>query len=370
MGALVRRSVLSISTLLGGGCSIVYGDELDTKQCKIDADCEAAAMRLETPLVCRQNACQAPTCHDSAECPRDAICTDGLCIADPGAGSADAGPQPVVCTQDSECNGEQEERCGLDGFCYVKWGCLDDDPDWPSAPSSLDLQIQLQDINGPDPSLVGPVLVSACGAADPTCSRPIVVNNDVTISTDKLVTVPFSGLTSSGFRGAIRVESAVPGSGILPGYLHFTAENPVVAPFKAPRPLQLVPMSRLQNLALFTGITAAADAAGMFLYVFDCGGRPASEVSMTFSNAPGAQIIPLQGERELVLGSNKTTADGTLIVVNLPPNLVQVLTLRDEATGRVISDTFNLIPRGPAVNFVTYYPRQSTVAHWTAQADE
>jgi len=296
------------------------------------------------------------------------MCADGLCIAEHSDAGSDAGPQPVACTLDTDCNVAEHELCGLDGFCYVKWGCLDEDADWPAAPASFDFQMQLQDINGPDPSLVGEVLVSVCTAGDPTCSRPILVNKDVMISADKLLTVPFSGLTSGGFRGTIRVESAVPGSGILPSYVHFTAENPLVGAFKAPRPLQLVPQSRFANLAAFTGITASVDAAGAFVHIFDCGGRPASDVSLTASNAPGSVVIPLQGERGLVLGSNKTTADGTLILVNLPPNLIQVFTLRDEEKGRLISDTFNIIARGPAVNFIMYYPRQSTVEHWAAQA--
>jgi hypothetical protein len=155
-----------------------------------------------------------------------------------------------------------------------------------------------------------------------------------------------------------------PSTAILPSYLHFTRENPLVGAFKAPRPMQLIAQSRIQNLALFTGVTASSDAAGLFAYIFDCGGRPAAEVSMAPSNAPNAKVIPLQGESGPLVGSTKTTPDGTMIVVNLPPNMLQVFTLRDETTGRVITDTLNFIPRGPGVNFVTYYPRHSAAKHW------
>jgi hypothetical protein len=106
----------------------------------------------------------------------------------------------------------------------------------------------------------------------------------------------------------------------------------------------------------------------VFAYIFDCGGRPAANVSLAPSNAPDAKVIPLQGESGLLVGSTKTTSDGTMIVVNLPPNRVQVFTLRDEDTGRVITDTLNFIPRGPAVNLIMYHPRHTSVKQWTAQA--
>jgi hypothetical protein len=369
MRLLISRTALLASSLLGAGCSLVYGSELDARQCKVDDDCQAAATSLETPLVCRRNACQAPTCDENTACPSGSMCADGVCIAEhPDAGS-DAGPEPVACTLDTDCNVEEHELCGLDGFCYVKWGCLDDDADWPAAPASLDFQIQLQDISAPNLMLSTPVTVSACTSSDPTCSRPIIANKDVMISPEKVLTVPFSGLTSSGFLGTIRVESTVTDTGLLPSYIHFSAENPLVASYKAPRPMQLIPTSRFQNLALFTGITASPDSAGLFMHIFDCGGRPASEVALSIKNVPDTvKIVPLQGAANLVLGSNKTTADGTLIVINLPPNRVQVFTLVDETTGRLITDTLNFIPRGPAVNLFMYYPRQSTVERWTMQA--
>lgn len=371
MRALCQRSALLVSALFVTSCSIVYGDELDDKQCKVDADCEAAASRLHTPLVCRQNACQAPTCSESSECPSGSLCSEGLCIADTSGPDSDAGsdaaPEPVSCVHDTDCDSEKQQLCGLDGFCYTKWACLDQDPDWPSPPASLSFQVQLLDSTQP-PAMNSALSVSACTSGDPGCNRPIVTNKDVTISTEKLLTVPFTGLPSSGFLGAVRIESTMQGSGMLPSYIHFTAENPLVNSLNSPRPLQLIAQSRLSGLGLYTGITANPEAAGVFFHIFDCGGRPASEVSLKASNPGDSVVIPLQGETGLVLNSNKTTATGTLIMINLPPSMAQVFTLRDEETGRLLTDTFNFIPRGAAVNAVTYYPRYSTLQRWASQA--
>jgi len=343
------------------GCSFIYADEIDRKQCKRDQDCEAAAGRLDTPLVCRQNACQAPECEGDGDCPAGSACQSNLCI---GVGSDDSGvPGPVACEGDTDCDAEKFELCGLDGFCYEKWGCLDEEPDWPDAPSKLEYRVELLGTTA-DPEAIPEYEVTACTLRDPSCSDLVVKAGAASVDDKNLLTVPFSGLDAKGFRGVINLvpqgQEEVQNP-ILPAYVQFTAETPLVATFTGLAPISAFSAADRTLLGAVAGVTVEPDEAGVLLRVLDCGGRYAAGVSMKAPAAPQGTFIPLQAEAGLVLGSNETTEDGTAILTKLPGDRSLVFTLRDEPQDRVITDTLNFITHGGAVDLVTYYPRFSTL---------
>src|SRR5690606_41430933 len=55
-------------------------------------------------------------------------CVQNLCIAPRIDGGA---PTPSTCVNDSDCL--TGSRCGFDGLCYAKWGCLEQSLDWPTT---------------------------------------------------------------------------------------------------------------------------------------------------------------------------------------------------------------------------------------------
>ena len=81
-----------------------------------------------------------------------------------------------------------------------------------------------------------------------------------------------------------------------------------------------------------------------------------------------ATFVPIQNESVPVVGGTRTTIDGSAIIITVPPDRNQVFLLRDEETGRIISDEITFIPRGGAVNYFFYYPRHRALEQWNQQA--
>lgn len=363
----MRHSMVAAFVLLGGaGCTLLFKEDLDKKQCKSHADCESTAAELGTPLMCRQHACQAPQCTESTDCPAQTTCVRNECVAQ----IVDGGQPAVACTQDTDC--PARSRCGFDGSCYEKWGCLSEDPRWPGAPSSFRYMATVRRVEVPsDPSAVGPLLVTACSSADPTCSIPTVVSAQVMISEDVMVTVPFAGALPSGFTGTIRILLASGGgasSELMPYYRHFTTETPLVGDLTERAPVMLVGSANFALLAELAGVTADPSAGVIGLQVYDCGGRAAAGMSMVPTGTTSYVFIPTSGVSTPLIGATETTSDGFALLLNLPPNRTLTFVLRDEQEQRIITSTLSFIVYGAAMNDVTYYPRHSALQKGLGQA--
>lgn len=338
-------AVAALSLL--GSCSIMYGDDADAKQCKVQADCDAVSMRTGAQLVCNDGVCEQP---------------------------ADAGAQVVAkaCTVDSEC--PANNRCGFDGFCYEKWGCIDQPRDFAPADTNADFRATVRRFeNSASAELVGDLKAVACLTNSPSCNPPSVASEAIALSADKVLAVPFRGLAENGFVGAIEVmrrPSADGGTGdpILPAYYHFTSENPLVTNLTTQSELFMASDVIFPVLAGQWGVTLDPQRGTVVLQVHDCGGRKAADVTLTPMGVSDYLFAPVTGKSTPTLAASATTEDGAALLLNLPPDRNVIFTLRDEVQGRVLSDKISFVVRGKAINYFAYYPRRSALARWMAHA--
>lgn len=359
---LTSISFLAALLATSTGCSLVYGDDIDARQCESNADCEAAATALGDPLVCLAHICQRQTCTTNAECPAQAICSNTVCV------KGDAGPVQMACTQDSECGAGK--RCGFDNVCYEKWGCLENDRDWtPNASATYSSVVR----DFYDSSLIaGTITARACRPTEPTCNSPFVRPEQTQVDQQaKTFAVPFATLPSSGFIGSINVnvgaDSADAGTqAFMPGYIHFTQENPLVSDLVPQTDILLVRPSIVSVLAASWDEPVDVTKAILVLQAHDCGGRKAPGMSIApLTTVDGYFFVPIAGKTLPVPGETRTADDGAALAFNLPEKSL-VFVLRDEDAGRVLSDTISMSIRAGAINYFAYYPRRSAVEKWMA----
>jgi hypothetical protein len=268
---------------------------------------------------------------------------------------------------DADCGAGN--RCGFDGYCYATWGCLAVDRERVSAPATLRYSTLVRNIEAiDDPNRVGDLLVKACSVLDPTCAVPNVGPLEVTLSTDKLLTATFQRVPSTGFIGALQVDELSAAGGILPSYVHFTADTPLFGDFRAQTPLLLIRAELFNLLAVGATVQLDPNATTIAVRVHDCGGRTAPGVSMAAPGSPEALFVPLQADRVPVDNGTETTEDGGALLVNVPANRPVPLTFSDVATGRILSDSALLNPRPAAINYLFWYPRQSAQQKWMEEA--
>ncbi len=350
--ATMNMMVMCATLAFASGCTLLYASDADKKQCTSDADCSRLASE-----------------SGSYECKAS------VCVAIEGAQSSDAGADAatdtrVACKNAKDCS--EGERCGFDGFCYEKWGCLDDDPDWlDNVKQEFTYESTMRSLQSPDDAtLLGEISAMACSAADPACERPKVPASAVTVGADKVLTVPFSAVGSSGFVGVIQILAGLPADSptakpVLPGFFHYTAENPLVTDVVTQDRALLIDEGTYGLLGALAGTSADSSSGTNVFLVYDCGGQSAADVSIVPSaGVTGFRFIPIQGETTPVIdGRTTTTDDGVGILINIPPG-AQAFVLKDEKLGRVISDTFSFNVRGDAINYVQYYPRHSALKAW------
>jgi hypothetical protein len=360
--SLISRLATMIAGATIAGCSLVYGGDIDARQCTSSADCEAAAATLGDPLVCLASICQRQTCTTNAECPAQTVCSNTVCV------KGDAGPMQRACTQDSECGAG--ERCGYDKLCYDKWGCLDTERDWTPNASATFRSAVGDFITGA--VATGNVTVRACRVNDPDCSRPVVEVEQVPVeAATKAFTVTFSALTSLGFIGMVNVTASGTdglGAPFLPGYVHFTQETPLVSDLKPQTDVLLIGSSSIATLAASWAYPIDPQKVILVLQAHDCGGRRAPGVSLAPLDAVADYLyVPIAGKMVPMPGETKTADDGAALAFNLPGKS-QVFIIRDEDLSRVLTDKISVTLRAPGINYLAYYPRRSAVEKYMAYA--
>ncbi len=347
---------LGALTLFTAGCTLMYASDADKKQCKVDSDCNELAGEA-----------------GDFEC-KTSICVSIENVQSRDAGTGDGATENRVACQNAKDCGEGE-RCGFDGFCYEKWGCLDNDPDWAdNVQQEFAWQATLRSLQSPDDvTLLGSISAEACSAADPNCERPKVARGTASVTDDKVIKMPFTGVGKSGFVGVIKVLAALPtdipnAKPVLPGYFHFTSENPLVSDVVSQDRALLIDKGTYGLLGALAGTSTDSSSGTNVFLIYDCGGQSAADVSIIpSSGVTGFRFIPIQGETTPIIdGRTTTTDDGVAILINIPPGS-QGFVLKDEKLGRVISDTFSFNVRGDAINYVQYYPRFSGLKAWLDQ---
>jgi hypothetical protein len=348
--------------LLNAACSLIYREDIERTQCSEQTDCALASKQLGVPLVCRAQTCQMAPCVRNEECPANSTCVSNTCV-----GTLAGAETQVPCSLDSDCGAGN--RCGFNGFCYAMWGCLALDQERTSAPTSLRYTTLVRNIEAlEDPARVGDLMVKACSVIDPTCAVPNVGPLDATVSPDKLLTATFHSVPMTGFIGALQVDEVPATAGTLPSYVHFTADTPLAGDFYAQTPLLLIRAELFSLLAVAAAVTLDPNATTIAVRVHDCGGRTAPGVAMAAPGSAGALFVPLQADRVPVVNGTETTEDGGALLVNVPANRPVPLTFSDVNTGLILSDSALLNPRPAAINYLFWYPRQSTQQKWLAEA--
>jgi hypothetical protein len=337
----------ALSRLLAGsllaaqlGCSLMYADDADRTQCDSDADCRKR------------------TGDDRLMC----VKPEGVC------NYTDDTSESVACSQNAEC--PQGQQCGFDGVCYEKWGCLDDDPDWPEADDSFTFSGPLVSLTNPaDPSLLGDSIeVLACSAGDPNCASPLATGQ---VDGDNNLSVRFTSFRDVQFNGFIRIRdssaSDVDSAAFLPAFVHYGSQSRLVSSLPLQTRIFLVNPAAYGTLASLAGVSDADPGAGTVIFIVqDCGGRLAAQVSMKPEGTSSYEFLAVQGGNQPVPDAEATTADGAGLMLNIPPDEARTFVLKDEDSGREI-DRVTLNVRGRATNYVFYYPRYSALTRWLAE---
>jgi hypothetical protein len=327
---------LLVALLAAAGCTLMYADDIDKKQCKTNADCQKKSGG--DALVCRL--------------------PEGVC-GDPDG--------PLSCKQNSDCPGAQ--LCGWDGICYEKWACLDGDQDWPPAVRSFTFSAPLVSLTNPeDPGLLGNDFeVLGCSGGDPTCESPVAEGS---VDADKQLTLPFTSFSGSQFTGFIRIRDASaiddPASAkFMPTYVHYGSESRLVADLPVQTRIFLINPLAYPMLAMLAGVdNADAEAGTVVFIVHDCGGHLAEAVSMRPEGTSSYEFLAVSGGNQPVPDSDATTADGAGLLFNIPADKARTFILSDAEGGAEI-DRVSINVRGRAINYVFYYPRYAALEQWT-----
>lgn len=370
-----RLAVAGLLASVLGGCSLVYGSDLDAKQCTKQEDCDSASASVGTPLVCEANVCRQPSCASSVDCPTGTLCVSALCV------SPDAGTPALPCNQDSDCAGTQ--LCGYDKLCYEKWACLDNDRDW-TANTSGTYRAYVRNFGTSTP-VTGTVTGKACAPSDSDCKTPVVPAATVDPA-QQLVSVLFSTLPRDGFTGTVNIDvdaGVVPpppdggySSAYYPGVVQFTSQNPMVSDLSPQTDILLTSPSLVSAIAKpwfdAKRIPYPVDpvAALTVLQVHDCGGRKAAGMKLTPRATPETAtwlFVPIESKTSPNPDLTKTTEDGAALLFNLPGGPV-TFTLTDEDQNKVINDRIAMTLKAPAINYFAYYPRRAAVEKWMTYA--
>ena len=320
---------LAVCSGLEGGCTVLYADAADEKQCQTDDDCESRAEE-GTTLLCnvKLGVCEFP------------------------------GDTRYECKQNQDC--PSNLLCGFDGICYEKWGCLDDDPDWPTAVANFEYSGSLVSLQNPqDPSLLGNSLeVLACSGGDPDCTRPLVTGK---VDGSKNVSLRFEDFKESQFSGFIRIlDKRDPAEAFMPAYIHYGSDTRLVSDLPVQTRIFMVDPMTYQGLAMLAGADADLKAGTMIFVVQDCGGRGAAGVAMKPVGLSSYKFIAVQGGNQPVPDATSTGVDGAGLFVNMPPDEARTFVLTNEESGQVI-DEVSINVRGGATNYVFYYPRYAAL---------
>jgi hypothetical protein len=333
------RHILPLAlALFAAGCSVMYADQADKKQCKADDDCAGRA--ADSELVCnvKLGVCESPdatarTCDEDGDCPASML-------------------------------------CGFDGYCYEKWGCLEDGLDWPDAQQSFTYSAPIVSLQNPsDPDLLGDSIeVMACSGGDPDCRSPLAVGE---LDDDKYLTLRFDDFKEPLFSGFIRIRDTGGDDGLefMPVYVHYGVKTRLVSDLPVQSRIFMVDPLTYQGLATIADADADPKAGTVIFIVQDCGGRTAAKVAMKPVGMSDYKFIAVQGGNQPVQGATSTTEDGAGLFVNMPPDAARTFVLSDEDSGRVI-DEISLNVRGAATNYVFYYPRYSALQRWVTEYEE
>jgi hypothetical protein len=328
---------LMLATLVASaGCTLLYADDADRTQCKRDDDCQKRSGG--EGLVCKL--------------------PEGVCDAPANVG-------PVACTKNTDC--PESQRCGFDGVCYEKWGCLGSDLDWPEANKDFTFSAPLVSLTNPEnPALLGDSFeVLACAGGDPGCASPVATGS---VDDDKLLTLRFANFAGSQFTGAIRIRDSAAtepeSAAFMPTYVHFGSESRLVGSLRVQTRIFLVNPAAYAMLASIAGVSNADQGAGTVIFiVHDCGGQLAASVSMRPEGTSSFEFLAVSGGNQPVPNTIATTEDGAGLLLNIPPDQARTFVLTDEDSGSEI-DRVAINVRGRAINYVFYYPRYAALTQW------
>ena len=331
-GQLIRRQVclfsaqtqrlgnaLSVLVLSLSGCTAIL--ELNTDQCKVDADCTELFGATATYL-CVSNLCARPACDTDQSCrARGGAFATSICS------SIDNLCAPAQCTDNTQCGvgvcNLATNRCAprecdttqdclqkklsptvacTQGFCVDDtWGCIGDTDNRPrNASESGTLSIPLLSSVDGTPVAGSNWQIRVCQPPqfDLDCTTPLAVPTPTYDAATGIATI--SGLSyDTPVRtqfDELNLKDEDGTTTIIP--MDFYTQKPPVGVTQVPA-VKLVSRKGLAALiasfaAVSVGQAQAADPSLGNIYglIFDCQDKPAGNVSLAYTDALGMPFTP------------------------------------------------------------------------------
>lgn len=283
-----------------GGCTFLI--DVDTGQCRRDADCVTAGLGQS----CEDEVCVGTEVADAGPVSRR---------SDPDSGAMrqeEAGPTTSdgTCRDDADCNASREEGC-LGGECVDAemaelWVCPKEKPEIDED-ATLTYRVQVAEFVSPDP--IRNLKVQACNINDITCPSPVA----------EFVDEAGTGL----------VELRLPGG--FAGFLELTGDDMLTSLWYFTRPLTrdtvgkdllVASPTTLSLLAGATGLAVDSSRGLVILEAFDC--AEVGQGGVSFQESKG-NALPF-------------------FIVNEIPNREVNVTVRDDVNDIAIGGFFNAAP--------------------------
>jgi len=304
---------------LAAGCTAIL--DINKEQCSVNTDC-TDLFGPTAPYLCTEHICERPACATDAECRSHgeafatSIC-DGnhLCA-------------PAECTDTTQCGVGQTcdlttnrcvqrecdttEECLLKspsptvqcmaGFCVdPTWGCIGQPDDRPHPPGTTGtIVVKLLSENMPVAGVNWQIKVCSQPQIDPSCVSQVV--GPTTQYDPATGTATIAGLS---YDRPVRLQFDAPEPKDPSGEttyipMDFYTQQPPVGITEVPALRVVSRVALAQLVASFSTITNSMgivqpvnpDLGNIYGLIFDCQGKPASNVILGYTNAVGAALNP------------------------------------------------------------------------------
>ena len=386
-------SVLALSA--SAGCTAIL--ELNTDQCKVDADC-AELFGATATYVCASNLCARPACDTDQSCKaRGGVFATAICS------TADNLCAPAQCTDNTQCGPGQTcslstNRCVprecdttqdclqkklsptvacTQGFCVDDtWGCIGEpDPRVRNASESGTLSIPLLSSvdNTPVAGAQWQIKVCQPPQLDIDCAKPLPVPTPTYDAVTGIATV-----TGLSYDLPVRIQFDEVNlkdpdgqATLLP--MDFYTQKPPVGVTQVPA-VKVVSRMGLANLiASFSSVAGPGQAVdpalgNIYGLIFDCQDKPAANVSLAYTDALGMPFTPpptilFFDEQIPSLTRTYSYPSGVFSSLNIPLQNLNVSTslvvdpMSSSPKKRVIRSDYSMRLSSIRMTTVHFYPR-------------
>ena len=316
-----RSTLIAAACLLSlssAGCTLLLDTEKD--QCESDKDC-TQLFGSTAPYVCSNKVCERPSCETDQECKdrggnfatsicseSDRQCAPAECVDNAQCGVGQSCDTSTNRCAQRECDTTQDCRLTkpsptvecVQGFCVdPTWSCIgqpDERPHEKGEKGTLKIPLLSTVDDKPIPGAVWTATICSPAQLDENCERPLQVDPPPEYDADTGV-MTISGLS---YDTPIRIqfnETAL-NDAVIP--MDFYSQRPPVGETDVP-PVRVV--TRAGLAALVSSFAGISDAMGVqqpvnpllgniYGLLFDCEGKAAADVQLSYTNALGMPFNP------------------------------------------------------------------------------